>query len=67
MPENPVIDRGQCTDCESCLEICPEVFRRNRETGNLEVVDLDEYPEEEIQEAIKMCPADCILWEGHDY
>ena len=63
MTKGPVIDGSQCTDCESCLEICPEVFKRNRETGSIEVIDLDEYPEEKIREAISICPADCILWE----
>jgi ferredoxin len=60
----PVIDRFACTDCESCLDLCPEVFQRNAETGTIEVVDLPEYPEDEIQEVISMCPADCTGWEG---
>ena len=52
----PVIDLGECDDCEACLELCPTVFRRN-------VVDLPEYPEEEIDEIIKNCPAQCVTWE----
>ena len=63
MARAPVIDRSQCTDCESCLEICPAVFRRNGETGEIEVIDLDRYPEKEIREAMSMCPSDCILWD----
>ena len=59
----PIIDIGACTDCESCLEICPAVFRRNRETGYIEVADLNEYPEELIDQAIALCPADCISWD----
>ena len=59
----PVIDLSRCTDCESCLEICPSVFRRNEETGRIEVVDLVEYSEQEVHEAIATCPADCITWE----
>jgi ferredoxin len=59
----PVIDLGECTDCGSCMEICPEVFQRNSETGCIEVLDLPDYPEEEILEAIAMCPADCITWD----
>ncbi len=58
----PVIDLGECVDCEACLDLCPSVFRRNN-TGYIEVVDLEEYPEEEVEEAIKNCPADCIAWE----
>jgi ferredoxin len=63
MKKNPVIDLADCTDCESCVEICPAVFRKNKETDCIEVVDLEDYPEECVQEAIKMCPADCISWE----
>lgn len=59
----PVIDLSACTDCESCLEICPAVFSRNPETGLIEVIDLSDYPEEEILEAIAVCPADCITRE----
>ena len=58
----PVIDLGECVDCEACLDLCPSVFRRN-DTGYIEVVDLEEYPEEAVEEAIKNCPADCIAWE----
>ena len=59
----PVIDLGECVDCEACLDLCPSVFRRN-DTGYIEVVDLEEYPEEEVEEAIKNCPADCIAWKA---
>ena len=46
MKKVPSIDLGECTDCESCLELCPRVFRRNEETGHIEVVDLCELPTE---------------------
>jgi ferredoxin len=59
----PVIDTSRCTDCESCLEICPIVFKRNKGTGLIEIADLSEYPENEVREAIAMCPEDCISWE----
>jgi ferredoxin len=59
----PAIDLSKCTDCESCLEICPVVFKRSKETGLIEIADLHEYPEDEIREAINICPADCIIWE----
>ena len=63
MKRIPVIDLGKCTDCESCLALCPKVFVRSPETGFIEVTDLDEYPVEDIQEAMSMCPVDCIEWE----
>jgi ferredoxin len=33
------------------------------DAGYIEVIDLDAYPEDEVYEAIKNCPADCIRWE----
>jgi ferredoxin len=63
MKKIPVIDVGRCTDCESCLEMCPEVFKRNSETGLIEVADQPDYPEELVDQVISICPADCISWE----
>ena len=59
----PVLDLIRCSDCEACLELCPELFRRNPETGRIEVVDLHDYPGEAVDEAIANCPKDCIEWE----
>ncbi len=58
----PVIDLGECVDCDACTEVCPDVFTRN-DAGYIEVIELPEYLEEELEEAIKNCPADCITWE----
>jgi ferredoxin len=58
----PVIELGECVDCDACIEVCPAVFTRN-DAGYIEVIELPEYLEEELEEAIKNCPADCITWE----
>ena len=58
----PVIDLGECVYCDACIEVCSAVFRLN-DAGFIEVVELQEYPKEEVEEAIKNCPADCITWE----
>lgn len=58
-----VIDIGRCSECLGCLEEAPEAFRYNEVTGCLEVIDLENYPEEKVREAIKNCPKDCIFWE----
>jgi ferredoxin len=63
MKKIPQIDISKCTDCESCLELCPSVFKKNKETGLIEVADLSEYPQADIEEVMSMCPADCISWE----
>jgi ferredoxin len=58
----PVVDMEACVDCDACVELCPTVFRKN-DMGVIEVLELSEYPEEEVDEMIKNCPGDCIRWE----
>jgi ferredoxin len=63
LKKNPVIDRSECTDCESCISLRPDIFKRNPETGCIEVAELTEYPKEEIEQVMSMCPGDCITWQ----
>lgn len=58
----PVVDIGLCTLCMGCVEVCPLVFSES-EQGYIQVAELDNYPEDEVNEAIKYCPEDCIYWE----
>ena len=58
----PVVDLSQCNLCEICVEVAPAVFRISH-AGFVMVVDLPTYPEDDVDEAIKNCPADCIYWE----
>lgn len=62
----PVVDIGRCTLCGGCLEVASAVFRYNDGLGYIEVIELDSYPVEEVDEAIKICPVDCIAWENND-
>ena len=62
MKRIPAVDIADCIDCGGCIELCPEVFRKN-EMGYIEVAPLLEYPHSAIQEAINICPVDCITWE----
>jgi len=58
----PSVDIGACTLCEGCIEVCPSVFFIN-DMSHIEVIELTEYPEALIEEAMKYCPEDCITWE----
>jgi len=46
-----------------CVDVAPHIFQYNRLIGYVEVIELDEYPQEDVDEAIKYCPEDCISWE----
>ena len=57
----PVVELSDCIVCGVCVEACPQVFKLN-DAGYIEVRDLKSFPEEDVNEAIKYCPADCIDW-----
>ena len=58
----PVVDIGSCTLCMGCVEVCPDVFQQN-DAGFIEVIEMNVYPEDCVDEAIKYCSEDCISWE----
>lgn len=60
MKEAPVINLKVCTDCGSCLEVAPGIFARRTETGEITVLERDDYPDEDVHAAVAICPADCI-------
>ncbi len=60
--KQPVVELSDCILCEVCTSTCPSVFKLN-DSGFIEVLPLDRYPEDEVDEAVRNCPADCIFWE----
>jgi ferredoxin len=62
MMKVPVVDIGECILCMGCVELCPEVFQQT-DAGYIDVIELPDYPEAAVNEAIKYCPVDCITWE----
>ncbi|HHC25072.1 MAG TPA: ferredoxin [Desulfobacterales bacterium] len=57
----PVVELSECILCNVCEEVAPDVFSIG-DMGYVSVAELPEYPESEVDEAIKNCPADCIYW-----
>lgn len=57
------IDTDECIGCESCVELCPEVFDFNQEEEKAEVILPEGGPEECIEEAMDACPVECIHWQ----
>ncbi|WP_027179107.1 ferredoxin [Maridesulfovibrio bastinii] len=62
MARQVVIDTDECIGCEACVETCPNVFSMGP-GGFAMVVNSEGASEEEINEAIDMCPANCISFE----
>lgn len=60
--KQPVVELSDCDICGVCEAVCPRVFHLT-EAGYVEVLEMDTYPEDEVDEAIKNCPARCIYWE----
>jgi ferredoxin len=63
MGKKVVIDRAECVGCESCVELCPEVFEMDEKNEKAKVVLPEGGDEGCIEEAIANCPSDCISWE----
>ena len=59
--KKPLVELSDCITCGVCAEVSPEVFRLS-DAGYIEIAQLDTYPEDEVNEAITYCPADCISW-----
>jgi len=57
----PEIDLSACSGCGACIAVSPTVFSLN-DLGFIQVADLESYPEAEVDEAIALCPEDCISW-----
>lgn len=63
MGKKVTIDTDECTGCETCVELCPEVFEFDEDTETAKVILEEGGPEDCIQEAVDSCPVECIHWE----
>ena len=59
--KRPIVELSDCILCEVCGAVSPAVFKLS-DAGFMEVIELSEYPENEVNEALKNCPANCIFW-----
>lgn len=63
MEKKVIIDMEECIGCESCVELCPEIFEFDEEQEKAIVISAEGYDEACVEEAMETCPVDCILWE----
>ncbi len=58
---HPYVDKDECIGCESCVQICPDVFHMDDDAKAGADQDADESVEC-IQDAMDTCPVECIHW-----
>ncbi len=61
MAKEIYIDRDECTSCAQCSDDLPEVFAMDDEDLAI-IVNHEGASEDEIQEEMDACPAECIHW-----
>jgi ferredoxin len=56
------IDEDECIGCETCVELCPDVFAFDEEENKAHVINAHSEDENCIDEAIASCPTSCISY-----
>ncbi|MCI5124216.1 MAG: ferredoxin [Candidatus Electrothrix sp. AR5] len=54
------IDTYQCSGCETCVEMCPDVFRMDEATEKAALVDTSPPITDAVRQAAAFCPEKCI-------
>jgi ferredoxin len=63
MGKKVVIEIEECVGCETCVELCPDVFTFDEDEQKAHVAKEEGGDEACIDEAIETCPTQCISWE----
>ena len=65
MAKQVKIDSDECMACETCVELCPDIFAFDEATNPdcAYVIKPEGGDEACIEEAIASCPAECITYE----
>jgi ferredoxin len=59
MARHIVIDEYECEGCETCVELCPDVFAFDEGSQKADVIAPGS-EDECVEEAMDSCPVDCI-------
>ena len=63
MAKQVAIDEEECVGCETCVELCPDIFAFDDDAEKAHVIKTEGGDEDCIDEAIGSCPAECITYE----
>jgi ferredoxin len=63
MSARVTIDTDESIGCQTCVELCPEVFDFDSEAEKAQVRDEITENEQCIDEAVDACPVSCIIVE----
>ncbi len=55
-----IIDSYLCSGCETCAQMCPDVFRVDPVTEKAELLDIAPVLTDEIYLTAAFCPEKCI-------
>lgn len=54
------VDAANCTGCELCIQVCPEVFEMDNGIAKAKVDPVPAASEASAKEAADSCPVACI-------
>jgi ferredoxin len=63
MAKKVYIETEECIGCESCVELCPDVFGFDEDEEKAYVIKPEGGDEACTDEAMETCPVECIHWE----
>jgi len=63
MAKQVEIDAEECIGCETCVELCPDIFAFDEDTNKAVVIQAEGGAEDCIEEAMASCPGECITYE----
>ena len=63
MDRQVAIDTDECIACESCVELCADIFAFDEAADHAYVIKPEGGDEACIEEAVGACPAECITYE----
>lgn len=56
------LDRECCIGCGACADLCPEIFGMDERLKKAHVIAFEASDRRCIDEAIEICPVECISW-----